>query len=292
MGSHPSERDEAYASPTDVGGGSASVRGVEDVFGQRAHRVRMDWGPVGARAAGAEVAVVVDVLSFSTSVAVAVERGIEVLPYRWRDDGAAAYAERHGAVLAVGRLEAARSGAVPAPSLSPATLRTCAAVPRLVLPSPNGSTIAAALDEAGARVVVGCLRNATAVARWLLPHLTAGRSVVVVAAGERWSQDDSLRPALEDQLGAGAVLAALQDLTDHDGAGVDLSPEARAASALFRSCRDEVADVVRACVGGRELVAKGYTEDADVAGEHDASTVVPVLLDGAFRAVSSSEDRS
>ncbi|RNI22761.1 hypothetical protein EFY87_08015 [Flexivirga caeni] len=43
----------------------------------------------------------------------------------------------------------------------------------------------------------------------MLRAVEAGRSVAVIAAGERWSFDDSLRPALEDQFGAGAVLSAL-----------------------------------------------------------------------------------
>ncbi|HRD61661.1 MAG TPA: 2-phosphosulfolactate phosphatase, partial [Nocardioides sp.] len=49
------------------------------------HRVRFDWGPTGAAAIaeGADVAVVVDVLSFTTTLCVAVERGMTVLPYRW-----------------------------------------------------------------------------------------------------------------------------------------------------------------------------------------------------------------
>ena len=72
---------------------------------QRAHRVRFDWGPTGAAAIaeGADVAVVVDVLSFSTTVCVAVERGTTVLPFRWNDERAAAYAEERGAVLATDR---------------------------------------------------------------------------------------------------------------------------------------------------------------------------------------------
>ena len=75
---------------------------------QLAHRVRFDWGPTGAAAVaeGVDVAVVVDVLSFTTTLCVAVERGITVLPYRWKDDRAAAYAEELDATLAVGRLEA------------------------------------------------------------------------------------------------------------------------------------------------------------------------------------------
>ncbi len=92
---------------------------------QLTSRVRFDWGPTGAAAitvgpGGADIAVVVDVLSFTTTLTVALERGITVLPYRWHDAGAAAYAAEHDAVLAVGRLEQ-RSGAAGV-SLSPAAM--------------------------------------------------------------------------------------------------------------------------------------------------------------------------
>ena len=108
--------------------------------------VQLEWGLAGARASRAAVAVVVDVLSFSTSVCIAVERGMQVYPYAWKGAGAEAFARQHDAVLAVGRLEATTDGAPAAPSLSPAGLLAGPPVPRLVLPSPNGSTIAAALD--------------------------------------------------------------------------------------------------------------------------------------------------
>lgn len=182
------------------------------IFGQHRHAVRFDWGPVGALAAGADLAVVVDVLSFSTSVCVAVERGMCVFPYRGYGPEAAAFARECDAVLAVGRLASTLSESPTSHSLSPAALLAGPSVPRLVLPSPNGSTITTMLDEAGAQVVVGCLRNATAVAGVVAKRLGVGDSVAVIAAGERWSDDDSLRPALEDHLGAGAVLAALASL--------------------------------------------------------------------------------
>ena len=71
-------------------------------------------------------------------------------------------AEREGAVLAAGR----RAASAGHPwSLSPAALRAAPAPERLVLPSPNGSAIAAAAPP-GVTVVAACLRNATAVGRW------------------------------------------------------------------------------------------------------------------------------
>lgn len=251
---------------------------MADLFGQGGFDVRLEWGATGARAASADICVVVDVLSFSTSVTVAVERGTRVFPFRWKDARAQELAVRHDAVLAVGRLEATRDGAPPVPSLSPAGLLSCEAVPRLVLPSPNGSSIATTLQERGATVAAGCLRNASAVGAWLGPFLNTGRSVAVVAAGERWAYDDSLRPALEDHLGAGAILSRLVAL----GYGGGFSPEARAAAALFDAVADRLVEHLRDCVSGRELIGKKFGHDVDVAAALDVSSTVPVLSDGAF----------
>ncbi|WMX48696.1 2-phosphosulfolactate phosphatase [Streptomyces roseicoloratus] len=126
-------------------------------------------------------------------------------------------------------------------------------------------------------MVAGCLRNATAVGRWLARHDygTAQRPVVVIAAGERWP-DGSLRPALEDLLGAGAIIDALESR----GVG-PLSPEAAAA----RGCFVQTADVVSAVAAGssgRELTRSGFADDVAIATELDAGATVPVLTDGAF----------
>ncbi|WP_328531907.1 2-phosphosulfolactate phosphatase [Nocardioides sp. NBC_00368] len=238
---------------------------------QRDHQVRLDWGPVGAEAIGpADIAVVVDVLSFTTTLTVAVEQGIEVFPFRWLDDRAEAYARENDAVLAVQRQDAGPGQ----PSLSPASLRHAENVQRLVLPSPNGSTISTLLAESGATVVGASLRNRAAVAEWLAPRRAAGATIGFVASGERWP-DGTLRPAVEDLWGAGAVLDAL----DPD----DLSPEAAAARDAFRAA--DLPAALHACASGRELSAKGYGDDVDVAAQLDTASVVPLLDTGSFRAV-------
>ena len=226
----------------------------------------MEWGPVGAAAVAAEadVAVVVDVLSFTTTLTVAVERGMRVHPFRWKDERAGSYAAERDAVLAGPR--------GPGVSLSSAAMLEVSGVERIVLPSPNGSAISAGLAAGGATVVGACLRNRLAVARWI----PAGATVAVVPAGERWP-DDTLRPAVEDLWGAGGVLAALVDL-GHDG----LSPEARVAEQAFRAVAARLPDELRDCASGRELVASGFGADVDVAAALDASDVVPVLKGDAF----------
>jgi 2-phosphosulfolactate phosphatase len=241
---------------------------------QEGYAVRCEWGPSGARAVTAQHAVVVDVLSFTTTVTCAVERGASVHPFPWRDDRAVDFAAELGARLAAGRLEARdQAGAI---SLSPASMSTLEPGERIVLPSPNGSSISHALLESGATVVAGSLRNATAVARWLAPRLGQGESLVVVPAGERWP-DGSLRPAAEDLWGAGAVLHALAGL----GIG-GFSPEARLAAAAYAEVATRIADELARCASGVELTERGFGSDVELAARTDESPAVPVLADGAF----------
>ena len=69
-------------------------------------------------------------------------------------------------------------------------------------------------------MVGASLRNAAAVASWIAREHDADDTVVaVVAAGERWP-DGTLRPAVEDLWGAGAVLAALEDRAERGLADV------------------------------------------------------------------------
>jgi 2-phosphosulfolactate phosphatase len=239
---------------------------------QHHHRVRLEWGLIGAAAvAPVDYAVVVDVLSFTTTLTVALEQGCEVVPFTWDDDRAESFAREQGAVLAVARQDAVLGDGVP--TLSPATMRSVSGVRRIVLPSPNGSTIAADLASSGATVLGACLRNRAAVAAWLAPRVAEGARVAVIPAGERWP-DDSLRPAVEDLWGAGAVLDAL--------GGADLSPEARVAVAAFGAA--DLPGSLAGCSSGRELIARGYSADVQVAAELDASHVVPILRDGVFAA--------
>jgi 2-phosphosulfolactate phosphatase len=265
---------------------------VSEAFRQASAGVRLDWGAAGAAvlAPGCAALVIVDVLSFTTSVCVAAEAGTRVFPFPRGDESASRFAREMNAERAVGRRDASPRQPW---SLSPAALRRAPAPARLVLPSPNGSAIAAAAagsppcpgraddgnPPAAPVIVAACLRNAAAAARWLTGRGTGtlARPVAVIAAGEQWP-DGRLRPALEDLLGAGAVVAAL-----HAAGAGPLSPEAAAAAACFTGTPD-VAAAVAACASGAELRAAGYAEDVQMAGAPGSSRVVPVLDGGAFTA--------
>jgi 2-phosphosulfolactate phosphatase len=239
---------------------------------QRDARIRFDWGPNGLRnlAPGADAVVIVDVLRFTSAVDVAASRGAWVFPYRWADDGAAAFARDLGAELAVTASEVDEDHPW---SLSPVALDAIPSGTRLVLPSPNGAALAFGAADAGARTVVaGCLRNAVSVGSWLAAR---GGSVAVVAAGERWRGGTGpLRPAVEDLLGAGAILAQF--------APGDCSPEARAAVGAFDAVSTDLEQVLLDSGSGRQLRLRGLDDDVISAARYDASRAVPVLDGGAF----------
>ena len=234
-----------------------------------AHGVQFDWGLQGARAHAADSTVVVDVLSFTTTLSVALEAGTVVLPYQWDDESASAFAAEHDAVLAVAR-SAAGPGHV---SLSPQSFRAGALPARVVLPSPNGSTIAHHLGAQSAPCLGACLRNARAVAEWIAA--SGATSVLVIAAGERWP-DESLRPAVEDLWGAGAVIAGLAQR------GWSLSPEADTARAGYEAVRGLERAALLACHSGVELVERDFAADVHCAAEVDVSDGVPILAGDRF----------
>jgi 2-phosphosulfolactate phosphatase len=257
---------------------SSPPRHIVNPLTQGAWDIRFDWGLTGARNVSDPrgAVVVVDILSFTTAVTVAVARGSAVYPYpsssSSADADAVRFAHTHGAALAVSR----RAVSPDHPwCLSPAVLLAQELPPRLVLPSPNGSTIAASVD--GSPVVAASFRNAAAVAAWLRQEgfATRGRPVTVIAAGERWP-DGTLRPALEDLLGAGAVIASLR------GEDRSCSPEAAMAAAAFEAARPDLATVLLHTASGQELQQAGFEDDVRVATALQVEDVVPCLRDGAF----------
>ncbi|QII01007.1 2-phosphosulfolactate phosphatase [Rhodococcoides fascians A21d2] len=246
---------------------------VDPGLSQRAHGVRFEWGLSGADSIvdGADIAVIVDVLSFTTTLTVAMDAGIDVIPCRWRDDRASQLAEEFDAVLAVGR-SAGSPGRI---SLCPASIRNTPPPARLVLPSPNGSTIAYELASRAGLCIGASLRNAAAVATWIRAENPTA-VIAVIASGERWP-DASLRPAVEDLWGAGAVIAELLD-----SGAADASAEAVAAAAAWRAVKQDVASELLRCASGQELNAMGHPEDVVIAAETGSSGCVPILRDGMF----------
>jgi 2-phosphosulfolactate phosphatase len=235
-------------------------------YDQHAFDIRCEWGEAGVRhlAPISDVVIIVDVLSFSTSVDIATNNGALVYPYRGDAHGAATYAARLNAVVARKRRYSADAF-----SLAPSSLVNIPADTRLVLPSPNGSTLS--LQTGTVPTFAGCLRNASAVAR---AAAARGSRISMIPAGERWRPDLTLRPALEDWIGAGAIVHAL---AGHK------SPEALAAETAFLRFREDVLSWLQQTGSGYELIAQGFEEDLMLAADLDSSHSAPLLIDGAYR---------
>ena len=149
----------------------------------------------------------------------------------------------------------------------------------------NGARVAESAARAGGIVLLGSLRNATAVAEAVLAEQARRgerTSVTVIAAGELTSPEPgaSLRYAVEDQLGAGAIIDALAAL------GIDhASPEAALAGEAFRGLRGAVRHLLTASGSGQELIARGQRDEVLAAAGLDERAEVPALRDGVFAAL-------
>jgi 2-phosphosulfolactate phosphatase len=214
--------------------------------------IHCEWADHGLdRANGETAVVVVDVFSFGTAVTLAVERGAAVFP--WSGVGA----PPENAIVCADRSRTTFS-------LSPESLLGITSGTRLALPSQNGARLTAAAAGVAGAVIVASLRNAPAAGRWLASW---PGGIVVVPAGERWP-DGTIRFAIEDWLGAGAVINAL--------AGARTS-EAELAAGAFAAARERLAEILAGSLSGQELIARGFAADVALAGDYDCSAAVPVI---------------
>jgi len=242
-------------------------------FTQEDFPVRLLWGPRGAAIAAdrGDILIVVDVLRFSSAVAAAVANGVTLIPVRSGEESA--IATREGAILAISS-QTAKPGDF---SLSAQSYECAEPGTRVVISSANGATCARIADQVP-YLLAASLLNASAVFKAVnvLMHET-GLKVSVLACGERWldsSEEGALRFAIEDYLGAGAVLSGLQK---------SMSPEAEVCRAAYEASRNNLRGVLWECESGRELRLKELGEDVDYCSALNSLEVVPVLEKGGFR---------
>ena len=233
-------------------------------FTQEEYDIRCEWAHSGVTqlASHSDAVVVVDVLSFSTCVDVAVAYGAMIYPFQWKDERADAYALANHAFLASTQRKLDEGY-----SLSPTSLLTIPADTRLVLPSPNGATLS--LATGNVPTFAACLRNAQAVAA-VVEQI--GQHIAIIPAGEKWA-DGSLRPSVEDWIGAGAVIHHLPGTR---------SPEAQLAEGIFLQAEGHLADFLERCSSGKELIERGFGHDVSLSALLNVSTVVPVLINNTY----------
>ncbi|HEX6289952.1 MAG TPA: 2-phosphosulfolactate phosphatase [Herpetosiphonaceae bacterium] len=238
-------------------------------FSQDPYRCRLEWGRAGARRAAerGDLLVVVDTLSFSSTTVTAVQHGAIVYPCA-HDEDPAMLARRVGGEVAVGRGDVPHSGRF---SLSPLTYLDVAPGTRIVLRSPNGATCSRYAPQVP-HLFVGALLNAAAVAAVVADMLESTEArVTLLACGERWAtsgEDGALRFAIEDALGAGAILSYLP---------YPKSPEARVCEAAYTAMREDIGALLWECGSGRELRERGFGGDVEHAGRLNLYDAVPVM---------------
>jgi len=232
-------------------------------YNQQPFDIKLEWGLQGIETLVpvSDVIIIVDVLSFSTCVEIATSRDAIIYPFLWKDERAISYAKTLGAELADFNRNA--NGY----SLSPASLMNIKAGTVLVLPSPNGSTLSMATGSTP--TLCGCLRNAKSVAEFAVSF---GKRISIIPAGEQWT-NNTLRPAFEDLLAAGAIVSHLPGT---------LSPESKVALSVYQNLKFNIFDEIVNCGSGKELIQRGFEEDVRLACQADASDTVPLLTDGSY----------
>ena len=233
------------------------------IFDQAEFDIRCEWGLAGVKALSpiSDIVIIVDVMSFSTCVSIAIEHGAQVLPFNDREIAADAYAKSKDAAIA-------RPRGVGTFSLSPKTFIGIHRGTRIVLPSPNGAELS--MMTGTTTTFTGCFRNARSVAT---VANKIGKTITVICAGEKWKEDGSLRPAIEDFLGAGAIINNLQG---------NFSPEAKLAAEAFNSTSVDLQTYLEACSSGKELIEMGFRSDIPLIADLNSDRSSPILINGVY----------
>jgi 2-phosphosulfolactate phosphatase len=227
--------------------------------------------PVGATAGG--IAVVIDVLRASTTIATALAHGATgVRPVADLAEARALATRLGPGTLLGGERGGVRIGGFDLGNSPREYTPQRVAGKTIVITTTNG-TAALHASRAAREILVGAIVNRSAVAAAIRGLAAPGDAVHLVCAGTDG------RVSAEDVLAAGAIL----DAAAVDDPGADLDEAARRALALFRATA-AASDVAGALVaefrrapGGSNLVELGMEVDLPVAAAIDALAVVPRL---------------
>jgi 2-phosphosulfolactate phosphatase len=229
------------------------------IYNQFEFDIRLEWGIKGVELLSpiSDVIIIVDILSFSTCVDIVLSNNSIVFPYKYKDNTSIEYAKNLNAELAsFDRNDKNKF------TLSPTSLQAFPSESKLVLPSPNGSTLSLSTGET--ITLCGCLRNSKAVAEYAM---SLGKKISVIPSGELW-KDNTLRPSFEDFIGAGAIISYLKG---------ELSPESKSALSTFLMLENNIKTELYSCSSGKELIHRGFKSDVELASEIDFSNAIPYL---------------
>ena len=230
--------------------------------------------PQAARVAPGRVLIVIDQIRASTTITTVLDCGVSDLFIA----GDVRMARRLGRLT--GSLIAGERLARKPPGFdfdnSPTELAEAALGGRgLVLSTTNGTAILRRFRSADA-VLVGCLRNARAVAGvavGLAHAMGPDGSVHVICAGRLG------RFVIEDAVAAGVIVGRIVEVLDDTGQPTELTDGAAAAVRLRASFPDLLTAMTQSD-GGATLREIGRPEDIAFCADEDASITVPRLVSG------------
>ncbi|MFO1446144.1 2-phosphosulfolactate phosphatase [Bacillus sp. Bva_UNVM-123] len=240
------------------------------MLNQSPYVCRVEWGKRGAREAAerGDIIIIVDVLSFSSTVISALNYGAIIYPSPPHLNGKD-FAEKIGAEYILGRAEAAKIGK---PTLSPVSFNQEHYKKKYVLTSLNGAFCTWIAAKVPA-LLIGSFLNASSIASYVNQlRLKMKVNITVVPCGEQWSDvreyEDILRPSIEDYLGAGAILSNLEG---------EKSPEVEVCIGAFQSAKQKLNEFIWDCGSGRELRERGFEDDVKHCSRLNVYQTVPIL---------------
>ncbi len=133
---------------------------------------------------------------------------------------------------------------------------------KLNIPSPVG--LPNQLNLLQVPILVGCLRNARAVAK---AAMQLGNSVLVIPVGDKLAEEN-YKTCSEDFIAAGAIISYLKGTH---------SAESRAAQDIYNSSKDDIEEMVKLSSSARTMMLEGFGEEVDLACQFNRSKRIPFL---------------
>lgn len=220
--------------------------------------------------------VVFDVLRATTSITSALAAGVKEIRV-FGDIQAAEQAARSfgNSALLCGEVTCLRPPGFDLGN-SPGEYRREVHAGRVAFLSTTNGTKAIIAAKGASIVLIGALVNATATARKLL---ALGKEVTLLCSGTQG------RYSMEDVIGAGAVIDALESMTRC----IPLSDGARIALNLFRSARSQLLKAVSDTTSGDNLRRAGLDKDIDFCARLDSIPIVGTIRENPLRVILESE---
>lgn len=227
--------------------------------------------PSAAGVVPGRVVIVIDQIRASTTITTALDLGCSELVLAGDVETARRLGREHGYLLA-GEQHAIKPADFDFDNSPSELSRSDIRGRSLVLCSTNGTAVVTRLRTAD-RLLIGCLRNARAVAGAALRLAGPTGSIQVVCCGTEGAF------ALDDTVAAGVIVGRIVELAAGIGREVELTDAARAAVVIRRSFPSLLAAMTDSA-GGRTLVRVGARDDIAFCAEEDASETAPVLVPG------------